>query len=208
MKKEEFKGASKAVRYFKISAIAVWPIGVVLGLMISAGQDAAGAGIGFAMGIAFALFASVFFGFLCWFCKSKSRVHFVSQNRRNFLLIISLGTAAYIVWYAKPLFEDQHYSVSVTNRSSHDLLNVEVRFSGIAIQFDHIQAGATIVREGFEKRPTGETAMSWIDDEGNQQTITGGSVGGPPRRYDGGELSVTFFSQYNISAYFTMPPRR
>ncbi len=203
MKEEKPKALPKAARYARIAAIAVWPLGILLGLMLSVGQDAAGEGLAFVMGLAFALLASVFFGLVFWFCRSHARVRLVSRFRRALLSIAAIAVAVFLAWYTQPLFEDQQYSLRVKNWTSRDIAEVEIRLAGTTIPIGRIQAGAAISREGLSKRPTGAVTVSWVDDEGAKHTVTEGSTGGPPRRYDGGKLVVNVKSRYDIHTYFS-----
>ena len=157
-------------------------------------------------GLVFAMVASLFFGLAYWFCRSRVRIQRVLRYRRSLLSVATIATAVLVIWYTLPLFESQQYSVRVKNWSSSELLAVEIRVAGITTPIGRIQPGATIFQEGLTNRPTGAVTVRWVDDQGVNYAVTERSIGGPPRRYNGGELRINVQSQSDIDTYFLMNP--
>ena len=196
------KKLQQVARYAKVIAVVVWPLGFLLGLVFSIGQDVAGAGQAFFMGLAPALAVSLFFGLVHWFCRSPRPVQMVYRYRRRLLPIVALAIALSVFWYVLPIFEDQQYSLLLKNSSSADLVEVEVLVAGISVQIGSVQAGTQILREGLTKRPTGTVTVISVDNEGNKRIVSKQSSRSAPRRYDGGQLMVEVYSDYDVGAFF------
>jgi len=196
----EEKSLPRAARYARNVALAAWPFGLMAGIILSSGQDAAGAGLGFALGIALGAVVSAFFGICYWVLKSANRTRLLLR----FGWIPALVVA---IWLAVHFLSPQQYWLSVVNASGDDLSDVEVQIAGLKVSIGELKKGAVADTKGLEVPPESALTIDWVDAMGSQQSVSVDSREPPYYRHDGGTLKVYMYPENVVIVHFAWDSR-
>jgi hypothetical protein len=195
MKHDGVNSIPRVARYARIAALAALPIGILVGLVLSSGQDAAGAGLGFGIGLALGAVAAIFFGLCYWVVKSVKRTRLVLRFGWLPALVVAIWVAVYFL-------APQQYTLSVRNVSGEDLRQIEVHLAGVTVSNSELKDGAFADTAGLEVPPESAMTISWVDSAGIQQSVSVESRAPPHYRHDGGVLMIYIYPQNEVMANF------
>ncbi len=200
MENNKEKSLSRAARYARNAALASLPLGILVGLMLSSGQDAAGAGLGFGMGLALGLVAFVIFGLCYWVLKSVRRTQLLFRFGWIPVLVFA-------IWFAVHSLRPEKYTLSVRNVSGEDLTEIELQLADFTFSIRDLRDGGLSETEGLEVPPESELAVSWVDADGGRQSVLVESREPPYYGLDGGVLVVFLYPQNEVVVFFAWHER-
>jgi hypothetical protein len=200
MDHDKEKPLPRPARYARNAAFAALPLGLLTGLMLSSGQDAAGSGLGFAIGVVIGLAASAFFGFWYWILKSLKRTRLTLQFGWTPVLVAA-------IWFTVDTLTPQRYTLSVLNAANENLTELEVHIAGLEIVVGELKAGAEALTEGLEVPPESALTVSWVGAAGRHQSVSVESRDPPFYRHDGGELVIYIYPKNEVTVFFSWPDR-
>ena len=190
---------NKAAYLSRIAAIVVLALGVLAFVFLSATDPEAGAIYGFYIGL-LCLAISAVLWFLFWMLKSESRSR----------ILYKFGWApalAFFVWIAVYFLSPQEYTINIQNITGTDLTSIELRIADLTETRSELKSGKEVNIEGVRVPPESALTISWVDADGNQQTVAVEPRHEPHYRHDGGTLQIFLYpdSVFVAFAWHSVP---
>lgn len=191
---------SKAAYLTRAAAIGVLALGLAAFVFMSLIDPEAGVLYGFYVGL-LCLAISAVLWVLFWILRSESGSRFLYR----------FGWApalALVIWVAVYLLSPQEYTISIQNITGTDITSIELRIADLIETRSELRSGQDANIEGVRVPPESALTISWVDADGNQQTVDVESRREPHYRHDGGTLQIFIYSEDWVSvgfAWHSMP---
>ena len=123
--------------------------------------------------------AGVIYGFyIGLLCMAISAVLWVlfwmvrSESRSRLLYRFGWAPAlALVIWIAVYFLSPQEYTISIQNITGTDLTMIELRIADLTVTRSELKSGQDANIEGVTLPPESALTISWVDADGNQQTV-------------------------------------
>lgn len=171
-----------------VAAICAWPLGHLVGIVLSVGQD----GPGSALARSFGNFASlavwaIATAVILW--NRGGGLERLSKGARTIVVLSILVLPATVIVSAAT---HQEYDFRVWNTSGARIDDIVVRMTGRHYTFGALGDGISATASFQTNRPEGEATIEWTTENGEAHTANVDVSGIVPRRYHNGVLTFTF----------------
>ena len=189
---------TRAIWIAASGAVLAWPIGALIGMVLSFGQDGPGSAMAQAFGgLITAAVWIVSTGLVVWNLRKGGEDLGKKLRVAALLAIVFLPIAASVA-----AVNHQNYTLRVMNETELTFDNVYVQMSGRRFSFGIMSGGKYAARSFEEVRPKGVAQVHWTDVSGAAQMAEVDLTDVVPRRYDNGVLTFVFVDENSVRAGF------